>query len=66
MSCLVLHAGDRFSYLVLLGSLVLLDKDPRHSHIFGGMLALDMSESRGIVFVYMCVFLVLASTAVNG
>ncbi|CAM9467935.1 unnamed protein product [Ectocarpus sp. 6 AP-2014] len=37
--------GDRFSYLVLLGSLVLLDKDPRHSQMFGGMLALDMTAN---------------------
>eukprot|EP00903_Cladosiphon_okamuranus_P006717 g6555.t1 len=37
--------GDRLSALVLLGSLVLLDNDPRHSQIFAGMLSLDMATS---------------------
>lgn len=30
--------------LVLLGSLVVLDKDTRHSQIFAGMLIVDLSE----------------------
>ncbi|CAM9952253.1 unnamed protein product [Pylaiella littoralis] len=37
--------GDRLSALILLGSLAVLDGDARHSQIFAGMLALDITAN---------------------